>query len=126
MAFYEKKMRLSIVDGDNPITGSSVIISKGRTAGFLRFRIALKLDAEYRITGITKQEKGGRCFEKDVASAAVGRIMTCGIGVLAASAIGGKKKNTSTVLISFIDDGIDKSLFVQCDQKQYAELSALL
>lgn len=126
MGFFEKKVLLNILDGVKPVAGSSVTLSKGTNAGFLRFRVTFKLDAEYRVTDINWQKKGKRSLEKAVAGAYIGNKLSGHIGFLTGAAIGGKKKDVSTAVITFIDNDVEKSICVQCNKKQYEDLKDLL
>ncbi|GAA4711292.1 hypothetical protein [Brevibacillus fulvus] len=128
MGFFDKKMTLDVVAGSPHINSKNVVIMKGSTPDHLCFQTSpFKPKLEVKIEDISFGEQSTRSAGKAVAGAIVGGVLTGGIGLLVGGAIGGRKKDDSRAIVSYLDDaGKEHKLYLKCNGKQYAELVSLL
>jgi len=119
---------LELVAGYKDIKGKSITIAKGKDLHVLKFINSglLGKTVEYEVAGIGWQESAKRSAGKAAAGAIIGGVLTGGIGLVAGAAIGGKRKDTSTAVITILDNGIQSSIYIRCNGKQYEALTGLL
>lgn len=115
-----KKVKLEVVAG---LPGKRVIISKGKKPRALYFNVPLKLFKQYEVESIEWEEKTTRSAGKAAVGAAAGGILTGGLGFLAGAALGGKKKDISTAVIT-LEEG--PTVYVRCSGDDYTTLNNLL
>lgn len=116
-------LRLKIVTGCKHIKGVDVYIDKGSTPGTLKFKTGLFSSTTLPVAGLDWQEAATRSAGKAAAGAIIGGALTGGIGLLAGAAIGGRKKDASTAVITF-EDG--QRLYVKATGKDFEKLQTWL
>lgn len=75
--------------------------------------------------GLNKNQSHERSAGKAAAGAIAGGLLTGGVGAVAGAAIGGRKKDTSTAILDFMDYETEQQFSVQIkmDKKTQADLS---
>lgn len=124
-----KKITLELAAGYKNIKGKEVDVLKGSSPHHLKFKTSglMGTTVEYEIIGISWQESAKRSAGKAAAGAIIGSALTGGLGAIATgAAIGGRRKDTSTAVITFMDNGVQGTIYVRCNGKEYAELTGLL
>ena len=123
-----KKITLDIAAGYKNIKGKEVTISKGNEPNTFKFVTPGLLGAkvEYEVVGVNWQESTSRSAGKAAAGAIIGGVLTGGLGLVAGAAIGGKKKDASTAVITIVDNNTTGCIYVKCSAKEYEELTRLL
>lgn len=118
-------LKLKIVSGCRSVKGKEANIKRGKAPQSLAIKsnpwqIMAK---QLVVTDVTWQQAGSRSAGKAAAGAIIGGVLTGGIGAVAGAAIGGRKKDVSTVVITF-DDG--QQLYVLANGKEFEKLRGLL
>lgn len=123
----KKKITLELVAGYKTIKGKEVTLIQGDEPRKITFTTGIFcVPVQYEVIGIDWQESAKRSAGKAAAGAIIGGVLTGGIGLVAGAAIGGKRKDTSTAVITVLDNGVEGSFYVRCNGKQYEELTGLL
>lgn len=119
------KATVEIVAGCGAIQGKKVTIQKGRKAkpGELTFNIPLKLFETYEVENIDWEEKGQRSAGKAAVGGVAGGLLAGPIGLIAGAAVGGRRKDTSTAVITVKNVG---KLTVRATQKDLETINTLL
>jgi hypothetical protein len=111
---------VELVAGFGKIRGKEITFYRGKQPGGVLFHIPLRYKKEHQVTGVTWDERTERSAGKAAAGAIVGGALTGGIGLVAGAALGGRKRDKSTAVISFLDEkGEERRLTVRCDAKKF-------
>lgn len=78
---------------------------------------------EFYYLGLNKTQTHERSAGKAAAGAIVGGVLTGGIGAIAGAAIGGRKKDTSTAILNFIDRETNQQFSVQVEMDKNTQTS---
>lgn len=120
------KVKVEIVVGNGTARGKEITFTKGKEPGNLVFNIPFKLFKEYEILGLDWEEKATRSVGKAATGAILGGALTGGLGLIAGAALGGKKKDASTAVITYQDErGAVQKLIVRLNAKEMQNLTAL-
>lgn len=109
-----KKIKVEVVAG---LPGKNVIITKGKKPGTLNFNVPLKLFKTWEVTNVDWQEKGSRNAGKAAGGALAGTLLGGLPGMLLGAAAGGRKKDTSTAVLTIKEGEAARSLTVRCTEK---------
>lgn len=116
-----KTLRMDYLGGHPKVKAGAVNLSQGLEENTIKINGNL-----ITVIKIEWDEKGKRSAGKAAAGAIVGGILTGGLGTIAGAAIGGRKKDNSLAVVTFTDGPIENTMYIRCDQKEYAKLTALL
>ncbi|WP_138751141.1 hypothetical protein [Paenibacillus sinopodophylli] len=116
-------LRLKIVTGCKHVKGIDVYIDKGSKPGALKFKTGLFSSSMLQVASLDWQEAATRSAGKAAAGAIIGGVLTGGLGLIAGAAIGGRKTDASTAVISF-EDG--QRLYVKATGKDFEKLQTWL
>ncbi|TEB05195.1 hypothetical protein Psch_02236 [Pelotomaculum schinkii] len=122
----EIKVFTEVKAGNALISKGPVIISKGEQPGYLKFSRALKKSVEFQVTSVDWEENATRSAGKAAAGAVVGGLLTGGIGLVAGAAIGGRKRDNSTAVLTLLDGGQEHKLFLKLKGADLENLQRLL
>ncbi|MGP9042087.1 hypothetical protein [Cytobacillus kochii] len=118
-----RSMKLDIIKGVPGIQGKKVSLFKTKTPGLVKFQAGLTLTVQKTVTNIAWEHKEGRSAGKAAVGAAAGGILAGPLGLLAGAAIGGKKNEISTAILT-LDSG--EQLMVRMTAKEYEALHSWL
>src|SRR5690625_3666437 len=124
---FKKQTAFEVVGGQNYFKKASAnmyrMVSEEKAHGEGVVRIKGKL---YYSLGINKDEAHTRSAGKAATGAIVGGVLTGGVGAVAGAAIGGRRKDTSTFDLSFMDYETKQEFTVQVKQlkKQTTNISS--
>lgn len=116
-----KTIKLEYLGGHPKIKGKTIEICETSNSNTLKIN-----RSEFVVTEIDWDEKHSRSAGKAAAGAILGGLATGGIGLIAGAAIGGKKKDESTVTISVTEGSVSYHIQVRCNQAEFAKLSSML
>ncbi len=118
-------MKLKIVSGCRSVKGEIATIKRGKRPGTLSIKGSpWQLFAKQLVVAnVDWQQAGSRSAGKAAAGAIVGGVLTGGIGAVAGAAIGGRKKDASTAVLTF-EDG--QQLYVSANGKEFEKLRNML
>jgi hypothetical protein len=115
-------IKLKILTGCKHVKGSDVSIDKV-SPGVMKFKTGLFTSTNLAVADLDWQGATSRSGGKAAAGAIIGGVLTGGLGLLAGAAIGGRKKDASTAIITF-EDG--QKLFVKANGKEFEKLQTWL
>lgn len=119
------QLKLKIVSGCRSVKGKEANIKRGKAPRSLAIKsnpwqlMAKQLVVE----SVDWQQAGSRSAGKAAAGAILGGVLTGGIGAVAGAAIGGRKKDASTAVITFQDG---QQLYVSANGKEFEKLRGML
>ena len=120
-------VKVDLIVGWGKIKGKELTFYRGKERGSLLFHIPLKYKKEHKVVSIDWAENTARSAGKAAAGAIIGGALTGGVGLLAGAALGGKKQDASTAVITFVDEGGEHQVLrVRCDSKKYEGLLELI
>lgn len=121
------KVFTEVKAGNALISKGPLIISKADTPGYLRFSRAFKKDVEYQVVNVEWEEAHTRSLGKAAAGAVVGGVLTGGIGLIAGAALGGRKKEDSTAVLTLVDQaGQESKIHIKLKGADLENLQRLL
>jgi hypothetical protein len=115
-------LRLKILTGCKHVKGTDVYIDK-INPGVWKFKTGFFTSTKLPVAGLDWQEAASRSAGKAAAGAIIGGVLTGGLGLLAGAAIGGRKKDASTAVVTF-EDG--QRLYVKATGKDFEKLQTWL
>lgn len=116
-----KGLKMEYLGGHPKVKAGEVKITQGLETNSIKINGHL-----INVTKIVWDEKGQRSLGKAAVGAIVGGILTGGLGTIAGAAFGGRKKDNSLAVVTFMEGPVEHTMYFRCDQKEYAKLSALL
>lgn len=117
-------MQLEVLKGVKGIEGKKVYISNTKEKGVLKFQAGMASRAlKKQVTNIEWEYKEGRSVGKTAVGAIGGGLIAGPIGLVAGAAIGAKKNEISTAVIT-LEEG--DQLLVRISGKDYELLSSWL
>lgn len=116
-------LTVPIIKGVPGIEGKKVSIYKTRTPKLLKFQAGFSLTKKRSVVSVDWEYQEGRSAGKAAAGAIVGGLLTGGLGAIAGAAVGGRKKDESTAVITF-EEG--DQLYVRLTAKEYEGLLKML
>lgn len=121
------KLKLELVTGYGSITGKTVTLSRGKKTKSLKFVTGMFNEIQdYEVTGLEWQQKDERSLGKGLGGGIIGGLLAGPFGLAAGAALGGRKKDKSTAVIRVDANGQEAAIYVQCDAREYEELTRLL
>lgn len=120
-AAFTKEIKLEYIGGMPGVKGKEIKISKNQQTGVTGIN-----GKEVQIVGLDWQESSQRSAGKAAAGAIVGSVLAPGVGTIAGAALGGRRKNTSKAVLSVKTSEQTYSVYVQCSEDEFRELSNFL
>jgi tryptophan synthase alpha subunit len=120
-AAHTTELKLEYIGGMPGVKGKEIKISKHQQTGVTRIN-----GNEVQLLGIDWQESAQRSAGKAAAGAIIGSVIAPGIGTIAGAALGGRRKDTSTAVISVQTQDQAYSVYVRCNEAEFKDLTALL
>lgn len=117
-----KSIALKYLGGFNSIkAGKRVIIKQTGKPHHIKIN-----GVEVKVLDLEWQKDSKRNLGKGVAGAVIGGALTGGLGALAGGAIGARRKDDSTAVLSFIHNDNEEYILIECDKKQFKKLSDII
>ena len=117
-----KSIILKYLGGFNSLkVGKSVTIKQTGKPHYIKVN-----NKEVKAVGLEWQKDSKRSLGKGVAGAIIGGALTGGIGALAGGAIGARRKDDSTAILTVMIEGQEEYLLLECNQKQFKQLSEII
>ena len=107
------KVVLKIIGGQNLLSKKQkpvVIMKSTKEPG-----VVIVEKKEFHYLGLQVDKNHERSAGKAATGAIVGGVLTGGIGAIAGAALGGRKKDTSTAMIGFVDKETNRQFDVQIE-----------
>ncbi|MGE7191739.1 hypothetical protein [Lysinibacillus fusiformis] len=115
-------LKFEYLGGHRGLKGKEIRIAKGKETNELYIETL-----EVKLLDYQWGEKSMRSAGKAATGAVIGTVLTGGLGGLAVgAAIGGKKKDNSTLTLAFEENGQNYNIMLRCDEKQFKKFSATL
>lgn len=118
-----RSMKLDIIKGVPGIEGKNVSLYRTRTPGLVKFQAGFSLTVKKQLKNIEWEHKEGRSAGKAAVGGVAGGLLAGPLGLIAGAAIGGKKNETSTAILT-LEGG--QQLMVRMKAKEYEALSSWL
>jgi hypothetical protein len=118
-----RSLTVPIIKGVPGIEGKKVAIFKTKTPKLLKFQAGLSLTQKKSVANVEWEHQEGRSAGKAAVGAIGGGILAGPLGLIAGAAIGGKKKDQSTAVITFEDGG---QLHVRLTANEYEGILKML
>lgn len=125
---FKKRAVVDIIAGNRLVSGQKVAIIEGSERGTALFHVPAKVKETFIIASIEWEEKGERSGGKAAGGAIGGALLAGPLGAIAGAAIGGRKRDASTAIITMkeIGSNAEYKLHVRCTAKDYGTVSEML
>ncbi|NIK67951.1 hypothetical protein [Paenibacillus sp. BK720] len=112
-----KTIKLDYIGGMPDVKGKEIVIAQHPDTKYTTVN-----KKEGQLLGIDWQESGKRSAGKAAAGAIIGSLAGP-IGTVAGAAIGGRRKDSSTAILSVEVDGQQYSVYVRCSEDEFKTIS---
>lgn len=129
MGLFKREIKVftEVKAGNAQIGKGPLIISNSDTPGYLQFSRAFKKAVEYQVTNVEWAEAHARSLGKAAAGAAIGGVLTGGVGLVAGAVLGGRRKEDSTAVLTLLDHaGKESKIHIKLKGADLENLQRLL